>query len=453
ITGIPAASILAGTFGTGAYVFDNTVSGITILTGGTASTTSALNTQGALHVGGVSTFDGLLSGAGFDTTWDNTANASSTIGNKAYNDLEGSPSDRITDGTNLTWAGDTLNVDDAFLLLAGDSSSGDYVLTGTWDFSNAWVSATSSLDYWANTSSTMATAADIVTAIAAHLAVVADTNTTGHLNDTDWDTFNNKQAALGFTPVNSADWTTNNSYPAACAAGSYTQGLGDTLSCTDASTEIDSIVATHASDDDAHQPLVTITGEDYAGLSTQLITFSKIDAANTDLTDNYFWTGTNTSTNLFIGTLFKLPFGAAPTIDDTGEFALDTTDEQMIIADSSGTARVIQTKTRIWGATLASTTPEFISGGLYPIPVDLDGYTMTEIRCKVDGGTNKVIAIEDASANSSEDITCLATVTSDDGSITNAGVTAAEEMYIDFGATSGAVNYVSISVFGLWTRE
>lgn len=32
ITGVPAASILAGTFGTGAYVFDNTVSGITTLT-------------------------------------------------------------------------------------------------------------------------------------------------------------------------------------------------------------------------------------------------------------------------------------------------------------------------------------------------------------------------------------------------------------------------------------
>lgn len=36
---------------------------------------------------------------------------------------------------------------------------------------------------------------------------------------------------------------------------------------------------------------VTITGEDYASLSTQEITFSNIDAANTDLTDAYAWTG------------------------------------------------------------------------------------------------------------------------------------------------------------------
>ena len=36
-------------------------------------------------------------------------NASTTIGAKSYSDLLGSPSDRITAGTNLSWSGDTLN--------------------------------------------------------------------------------------------------------------------------------------------------------------------------------------------------------------------------------------------------------------------------------------------------------------------------------------------------------
>jgi len=125
-TGIPAAGILAGTFGTGAYVFDNTVSGITTLTVATATSTSALNTQGTLHVGGASTFDGLISGAGvtlaqqnfwngtstwagFGSEFDIYANASSTIGAKSYSDLLGAPSDVITAGTNLSWDGDTLN--------------------------------------------------------------------------------------------------------------------------------------------------------------------------------------------------------------------------------------------------------------------------------------------------------------------------------------------------------
>lgn len=78
---------------------------------------------------------------------------------------------------------------------------------------------------------------------------------------------------------------------------------------------------------------------------------------------------------------------------------------------------------------------------------------MTAIRCSVQSGTSKVIAVEDESTNSTEDITCATSVTSDDGSITNATATAAEEMYIDFGATTGTVDYVSISVFGNWSRE
>jgi hypothetical protein len=101
----------------------------------------------------------------------------------------------------------------------------------------------------------------------------------------------------------------------------------------------------------------------------------------------------------------------------------------------------------VWSRTIASTSIEFINGSLMPLTLRLDGGTITRIVCKVDGGTSKIIAIEDASANSSEDITCAATPTADDGSITNATYTSLEEMYIDFGATSGAVDHVSISVY------
>ncbi len=113
-------------------------------------------------------------------------------------------------------------------------------------------------------------------------------------------------------------------------------------------------------------------------------------------------------------------------------------------------AFMTKTGAKIWSTTIASTSPAFISSGLLPIPPIADGYTITHIECRVYGGTNKVIAIEDASGNSTENITCLATVTDDDGSITNATYTASEISYIDFGATSGAVNYVMISVFGTY---
>lgn len=101
----------------------------------------------------------------------------------------------------------------------------------------------------------------------------------------------------------------------------------------------------------------------------------------------------------------------------------------------------------VWSRTIASTSEAFISGGLMPLPLRGDGGTISRIACKVDGGTSKTLAIEDASANSSEDITCGTSATFDDGSITNATYTANEEMYIDFGATSGSVNYVSITIY------
>jgi hypothetical protein len=148
-------------------------------------------------------------------------------------------------------------------------------------------------------------------------------------------------------------------------------------------------------------------------------------------------------------TFTEISNGTNPTANDVGELAHDTTDNQLIL-DDFVVATAVQ---KIWSATIASTSPALISGGLMKIPTQLDGYTITAIRCSVQGGTSQVIAVEDESANSSEDITCGTSVTSDDGSITNATYTAAEESYIDFGATSGAVDYVAISVFGTWTRE
>lgn len=145
----------------------------------------------------------------------------------------------------------------------------------------------------------------------------------------------------------------------------------------------------------------------------------------------------------------EIPNGTGPTADDPGEIAHDTTDNQLLV-DDYVMGRAVG---KIWSTTVASTSPAFISGGLLPVPTDIDGYTITRIQCHVTGGTSKVVALEDASANSSEDITCATTNTTDDGSITNATYTASELSYIDFGATSGSVNYVTVSVFGTLTRE
>lgn len=151
----------------------------------------------------------------------------------------------------------------------------------------------------------------------------------------------------------------------------------------------------------------------------------------------------------FGGAVLEISNGTGPTADDVGELAHDTTDNQLILDDF-----VVGKATElIWSSTFGSTSVAFIGGGLFPVPPRDDGYTITHIECYVYGGTSKVIAIEDASANSTEDITCGTTVTDDDGSITNGTFTSSEIQLIDFGATTGAVDYVSISVHGQWTRE
>lgn len=164
-----------------------------------------------------------------------------------------------------------------------------------------------------------------------------------------------------------------------------------------------------------------------------------------NLAHDFAWTGSH---DFGGATFLEIPNGTAPTANDPGEIAHDTTDNQIILDDF-----VIPTTQRIWSVTVASTSPAFISAGLLPIPTQIDGYTVTRYQCHVSGGTSKVVAVEDASANSSEDITCATTNTTDDGSITNGTFTASELAFIDFGATTGTVDYVMISAFGTWTRE
>lgn len=154
-------------------------------------------------------------------------------------------------------------------------------------------------------------------------------------------------------------------------------------------------------------------------------------------------------TTLAVSTTLQIPNGTGPTADDAGELAHDTSDN-MLILDDFVVGRATQ---RIWGVTVASTSPAFISAGLLAVPTNLDGYTLTRIQCHVVSGTSKVIAVEDASGNSSEDITCATTNTTDDGTLTNATYTASELSFIDFGSSVGTPDSVSISAFGQWTRE
>lgn len=68
-----------------------------------------------------------------------------------------------------------------------------------------------------------------------------------------------KQNALGYTPVDAADWTTHNNYPSVCTGVNFVQGIGDTLTCAQPSN-----VTGNAATCTAFASSPTVCGEGYA---------------------------------------------------------------------------------------------------------------------------------------------------------------------------------------------
>jgi hypothetical protein len=147
-------------------------------------------------------------------------------------------------------------------------------------------------------------------------------------------------------------------------------------------------------------------------------------------------------------TSFEIPNGTGPTVDTLGEIALDTTDNQFLVATGTS-ARAIPTITKLWGGTLASTSIDFASGGRIALPPHRDGVVITEVHCFVDGGTSKVINMDTMAGGAQLDsLTCATTLTSDTAQSANNSLSAGALMALEFGATTGTVDYVTFSVWG-----
>lgn len=178
-----------------------------------------------------------------------------------------------------------------------------------------------------------------------------------------------------------------------------------------------------------------------------------------------FITGNATSTNLTAtGTLeavvsifsssLQIPRGTAPVVDAIGEWAFDTSDNQLVIATSTDAAwpGVVRTNDRLFGAKFASTSMAYASTSVVFIP-EKDGFTVTSISCKVEGGTSVVINLSDANGtNDTNAITCT-TANTNYAITSNYTWTAGEELRMEWGTKTGVIDYVNVSIFGTWTRE
>ncbi len=197
------------------------------------------------------------------------------------------------------------------------------------------------------------------------------------------------------------------------------------------------------------------SGTETAGITLDAIGLNCTDClGTTEISDIYLLNTGDVATGVYDfggATSFEIPNGTAPAISVLGQIAFDSTDGQLIIDDGTNDL-VVRTEEKIFAFTLASTSPEFSSGGQIAVPLEKDGYTVTNIKCYVQAGTSVVATLTD-NTNAMDSLTCATTATTDDGTIANNTVIADELMYVNIGTVTGAVDYLTFSVFGRWSRE
>jgi len=148
--------------------------------------------------------------------------------------------------------------------------------------------------------------------------------------------------------------------------------------------------------------------------------------------------------------ILEIPNAAAPSVAADGVLAHDTTDNQLILGAD---ANVIRTDEAIFGFTLASTSPEWFSGGSLPVPLEKDGYTITSYSCYVTTATSVVLTPSGATQGDLDAITCATTATTDTTMTATSVILADELVQMKIGTITGAPDYVSFTAFGEWTRE
>lgn len=145
---------------------------------------------------------------------------------------------------------------------------------------------------------------------------------------------------------------------------------------------------------------------------------------------------------------FEIPNGTAPTVNLAGEIALDTTSGNVLFATSTQALVLGGATTTLYAMTIASTSPDFASGGVIPLPTHFLKQQAVGIICEVDGGTSQQIFLSDAaSTNDTNTITCSTTETQYNFTTNNIW-TAYEPIQLEFATKSGAPDYITIRIVG-----
>jgi len=171
----------------------------------------------------------------------------------------------------------------------------------------------------------------------------------------------------------------------------------------------------------------------------------------TEITDSYLLDDGDVATGVmdFGGTTsFELTNATGPTVDAIGEIALDTTSMNLILATSTNATEIVfgGGTTTLYAFAVASTSADFVSGGIVQLPSHFLAQVVTAIICRADAGTSFQIFVSDGT-NDSNTITC--TTTSTQFIFTSNNIfTAYENIEVEFATISGTVDRGSVNLVG-----
>jgi hypothetical protein len=142
-----------------------------------------------------------------------------------------------------------------------------------------------------------------------------------------------------------------------------------------------------------------------------------------------------------------MPFGDSVGVGTTGYVGIDTSDNQLIY--NGGVERVVSYKHE---KCFTLFSPADADHDDIPIYSPTDGITVTNMYCRVQGGTSAVLTLSDGT-NALDAMTCDADGAADDGDISNSTFSANERMEVDTGTVTGEVDYVNFCFTYTITRE
>ena len=146
------------------------------------------------------------------------------------------------------------------------------------------------------------------------------------------------------------------------------------------------------------------------------------------------------------GTLL-LSTSTSPTLGAQGAISFDTTSNNIIAASSTtGHFVVASATTTLYAFAVASTSPDFISGGIIELPSHFLSQVVTGVICDADAGTSVVVNLSDGT-NDTNTTTCTTTETQFPITSNNT-FTAYEDIRLEVGTITGTVDRLSLRFIG-----